>query len=133
MVSLFDTMEIGTLRLKNRFVRSATAECMADSDGRVTQRLVGLYSRLASSGIGLLITGGAFVHPSGRSYVGVTGVHDDSLIPDLTRLSDAVHQRDSRIVMQLYHCGRQGEPMAAGGGLLGPSATADRLIRTNSR
>lgn len=133
MAGLFDPGAVGTMELKNRFVRSATAECMADPQGRVTSRLVALYSRLAQSGVGLIITGGAFVHPSGRSYVGVTGIHDDSLIPDLRHLTDTVHQYDSRIVMQLYHCGRQGEPGAAGGTLVGPSAGADRVVRTSPR
>jgi len=129
MPGLFDPMAIGTLRLKNRFVRSATAECMADPDGLVTPRLLSLYSRLAQGGIGLLITGGAFVHPSGRSYLGVLGAHRDSTIPGLSRLADTVHLSDSRIALQLYHCGRQGEPFATGGSLLAPSPIHDRLLR----
>lgn len=114
-------------------MRSATAECMADDRGLVTPRLVSLYSHLAEGNIGLLITGGAYVHPSGRSYVGVTGVHEDSAVPGLARLAEAVHQRGSRIVLQLYHCGRQGEPQAVGGALLAPSAVPDRLIRVRPR
>jgi 2,4-dienoyl-CoA reductase-like NADH-dependent reductase (Old Yellow Enzyme family) len=129
MVGLFDPAVIGPLWLKNRFVRSATAECMADHRGMVTDRLISFYSTLAEGNIGLLITGGAYVHPSGRSYVGVTGVHDDSTVPGLARLTDAIHERGSRVVLQLYHCGRQGEPEAAGGTLLAPSAAPDRLIR----
>jgi len=129
MPGLFDSGSIGTLHLKNRFVRAATAECMAGPEGEPTRRLVNLYSRLATGNIGLLITGGAYVHPSGRSYLGVVGVHRDSAVHDLTPLTDSVHERDSKIVLQLYHCGRQGEPEAAGGVLLAPSAISDRVVR----
>ncbi len=133
MAGLFDPAVIGPLWLRNRFVRSATAECMADDCGLVTPRLLSFYSRLADGGIGLLITGGAYVHPTGRSYVGVTGVHEDSTVPGLARLVEAVHERNSRIVLQLYHCGRQGEPHAAGGALVAPSPVPDRLIRVRPK
>lgn len=129
MPGLFDPYSIGTLHLKNRFVRSATAECMAGPDGEPTRRLITLYSRLAAGNIGLLITGGAYVHPSGRSYVGVVGVDSDASIRELLPLTNEVHERDSKIVLQLYHCGRQGEAEAAGGVLLAPSAISDRLVR----
>lgn len=130
---LFKPGAIGTLLLKNRFVRSATAECMATAGGEATPRLVALYSRLAAADVGLLITGGAYVHPSGRSYVGVLGAHDDVLIPELRRLTDSVHKRGSRIVLQLYHCGRQGEPDSTGGALLAPSSLSDRIVRVRPR
>lgn len=133
MPGLFDPAAIGTLSLKNRFVRSATAECMSGSEGLITPRLVALYSRLAEGGVGLLITGGAYVHPTGRSYVGVTGIHDDSTLPGLSRLTEAVHERGSKIVLQLYHCGRQGEPSATGGTLLAPSAVPNRIVRIRPR
>ncbi len=133
MPGLFDSASIGTLRLKNRFVRAATAECMSGPEGEPTRRLVNLYARLASGDVGLLITGGAYVHPSGRSYVGVLGAHRDSAVHNLIPLTDAVHERGSRIVLQIYHCGRQGEPEAAGGTLLAPSALSDRVVRKRPR
>ena len=129
MAGLFDPIDIGTLKAKNRFVRSATAESMADPEGQITSRFIALHSRLAKYDVGLLITGGAYVHPSGRSFVGVTGVHRDSVIPDLARLTDAVHEYGAKIILQLYHCGRQGEPEATGGTLLAPSPVASRVVR----
>ncbi len=133
MSGLFEPATIGSLKLRNRFVRSATAECMATPEGVITPRLIALYSRLAKGGIGLLITGGAYVHPTGRSYVGVTGIHEDGVIPGLRRLTEAVHEHDSRVVLQLYHCGRQGEISSVGGTLLAPSPVPDRLVRVRPR
>lgn len=43
--------------LKNRFVRSATAEFLATEGGRVTDQYQNAYERLAKGGVGLIISG----------------------------------------------------------------------------
>lgn len=69
-----------------------------------------LYQRLAAGGAALIVTGGAYVHPKGRSYEGCLGVHDDDQIPGLSELARVVHQHSTPILLQLYHCGRQRRP-----------------------
>ncbi|HCW50593.1 MAG TPA: hypothetical protein DGR79_00765, partial [Clostridiales bacterium] len=72
--SSFTPFRLGsTLELRNRLVRGSTAECMADSAGRVTVDLLRLYRRLAAGGVALIVTGGAYVHPHGRGYEGCLG------------------------------------------------------------
>ncbi|MFO7963874.1 MAG: NADH:flavin oxidoreductase [Desulfobacterales bacterium] len=51
------------MTLKNRFVRSATIEGMADSDGSPGPKLKTLYRDLASGGIGLISTGACCTDP----------------------------------------------------------------------
>lgn len=53
--------EIGTLTIKNRFVRSATYERLATDDGYVTDELIEFYKTLARGGVGLIITGLAYI------------------------------------------------------------------------
>ena len=55
MKTLFDPTRIGTLQLRNRLVRSATWEAMADETGRLTPRLKRVYRDLAEGGTGLII------------------------------------------------------------------------------
>ncbi len=43
MKSLFDKTCIKTMKLKNRFVRSATWEGMGTEEGHITERLLNLY------------------------------------------------------------------------------------------
>jgi hypothetical protein len=50
MDTLFTPGRIGTLTLPNRLVRSATAERMADADGRPRPQLSALYEELARGG-----------------------------------------------------------------------------------
>ncbi|MBN1537305.1 MAG: NADH:flavin oxidoreductase [Anaerolineales bacterium] len=103
---LFTPHNIGNLRLPNRLVRSATAERMTDlQDGRPQPRLAELYRQLARGGVGLIITGHMFVHPSGKAHSGMTGVYSDELIPALASLAEAVHQEEGLIAAQINHGG----------------------------
>jgi 2,4-dienoyl-CoA reductase-like NADH-dependent reductase (Old Yellow Enzyme family) len=71
---LFQPKNIGTLELSNRLVRSATAEYMSDLEGKPEQPVADLYAELARGGIGLIISGHAFVHEGGRCNVHMTGL-----------------------------------------------------------
>ncbi len=67
---LFDPYRIGSLELKNRFVRSATRDAMADDSGAVTGDSLVLYRGLGQGGVGLIVTGHAFVSPFGQAVCG---------------------------------------------------------------
>lgn len=107
MSALFTPGNIGTLALPNRLVRSATAERMADAEGRPRPQLRALYKELARGGVGLIITGHMYVHPSGKAHPEMTGIYADELIPDLAELADTVHREGRRVVAQINHGGMQ--------------------------
>ena len=54
MSVVFEPHKIGKLEVKNRFVHSATYECMAEETGKVTDKLIKRYSKLAQGEIGLI-------------------------------------------------------------------------------
>jgi len=107
MNKLHDPGIVGTLTLKNRLVRSATAERMADKKGRLTPKIFPFYEDLARGGVGLIITGHMYVHPSGKAHPEMTGIYKDNLIPDLADLAETVHDQGGKIVAQINHGGRQ--------------------------
>ena len=107
MTKLFEPGRIAGLTLANRLVRSATAEYMADPAGRPEPPMVEMYEALAQGGVGLIVTGHAFVHPSGRYRLEMTGVYDDDLIPSLEALTKAVHDQGGKVAMQINHGGRR--------------------------
>ncbi len=107
MPPLFEPMTINGMTLANRFVRSATWEGLASSDGCVTQALIDCMTRLADGGVGLIITGHAFVEREGQASPWQLGLHDEASIPGLKKLVGAVHARKGRIVAQLAHAGRR--------------------------
>ncbi len=122
MSALFSPINIGNVGIPNRFVSSATHECMAMETGEVSDELIKRYERVAQGGVGLAITGLMFVHTSGRGYKYQTGIHHDSMIQGLKRLTDAVHQAGGKIAFQLAHCGRQTTKKMSGQTPLAPSS-----------
>ena len=105
MSNLFEPTEINGMRLANRFVRSATWEGMAADDGAVTPKLTQTLVALAEGGVGLIITGHAYVSPEGQAGPWQLGIHKDELVEGLTSMCDAVHQAGGKIVAQLAHAG----------------------------
>ena len=93
MSRLFEPTEINGMRLDNRFVRSATWEGMAAEDGAVTPRLTQTMVALAKGGVGLIISGHAYVSPEGQAGPWQLGIHKDELGEGLTSMCDAVHRQ----------------------------------------
>jgi 2,4-dienoyl-CoA reductase-like NADH-dependent reductase (Old Yellow Enzyme family) len=91
MIDPFKPYGIGNLKLKNRFVRSATWDVTADVNGSVTDNSVALFQELAKGDIGLIITGFAFVSLLGQASPGQYGAHTDEMIPGLRRLVETAH------------------------------------------
>jgi len=122
MSELFEATNLNGMTLKNRFVRSATAEGMAAEDGEATPRLINLMGELAEGGAGLIITGHAYVDKRGQASPAQLGIYDDKLIPGLRAMVDAVHERDGTIVAQLAHSGLLAIPKLINSAPLAPSA-----------
>ena len=93
MSILFEPIQLDDLKIKNRFVCSATYEGRAKETGEVTEGIIKRYRNLAKGDVGLAITGYMYVHPIGRAFKYQTGIHSDSMIPGLSELVQAVHQK----------------------------------------
>jgi len=130
---LFNPVFFPSLTLNNRFVRSATHDFMADKEGFVTSRQVDLFRELAYGEIGLIITGHAYVHPSGQASLFQLGVSDDLYISGLSRIAEAVHAFSSRVFLQISHAGRQTKPKLCGCEPLAPSPVYDPVFKVTPR
>lgn len=124
MRNIFDETRINHLVLNNRLVRSATWEGMCTEEGRPTAKLAAYYATLARGGIGLVITGYAFIRPDGKQLPGQMGVHTGSFMAEMKMLTDAVHHEGGKICLQLVHCGGQTSQKTAGCQPVAPSAVA---------
>jgi len=107
MTILFEPVKIKSMELRNRFVRSATYDGCADRTGNVTDQQVRLFEKLAHGGVGLIITGIAYVHPCGQISPAQNSIANDDCIPGFERIIDAVHKRGAKIAVQLFHAGRE--------------------------
>lgn len=133
MSILFTPVKIGSMTVPNRFVRSATHEYMADDEGNVSDNQVELYRRLAEGEVGLIITGHAFVQPSGKASPRQTAVYDDRFVQGLARIPEAVRGYPTRIVLQISHAGRQTKARLCGCVPVSPSAVYDPVSKIMPR
>ena len=105
MSRLFEAGEINGMKLKNRFVRSATWEGMAADDGSCSPKLISFMADLARGGVGLIISSHSYVQKVGQAGNGQIGIHEDRMIPGLEKMTTAVHDQRGKIVCQLAHAG----------------------------
>lgn len=113
-MKVFENAFIGSLTLKNRFVRSATGERMATPEGFCSPGLVKVVRGLAEGGVGMIIPGHAAVAAEGRSDPGQLGIFDDAGISGLEKLTAAAHENGAAVVLQLTHAGAKADPEIAG-------------------
>ncbi|RJP37703.1 MAG: NADH:flavin oxidoreductase [Desulfobacteraceae bacterium] len=105
MSVLFTSGRIGGMTTANRFVRSATWEGLAADNGAATPKLIRAMIDLAEGGVGLIISGHAFVSPEGQAGPWQLGIDKDELIDGLKQMTEAVHGAGGKIVAQLAHAG----------------------------
>jgi len=133
MSILFTASSIKSVKIKNRFVRSATYEGMGTSDWRPTRKLAELYCELADAEVGLIITGGIHVDrdiefQKARYGSFQMAIDRDNCIKDWRKITELVKSYGAKIMMQIYHPGRRGgiSPIA-------PSSVTDRALNIKSR
>lgn len=130
MSNLFTTSYIGTMALKNRFIRSATWENMATEDGHMTDKLYRIYEELAQGGVGLIVTGYANIVAEEKPNAGMMGIYNDSFINEYRKLTDKVHQYDAKIIMQIAYGGTKSTYNIGERQIFAPSAVPERGTQT---
>ena len=125
--ALFEPVKIKNLPLRNRLVRSATAEGLATDQGLPTPGLRDLYLRLAANQVGLIITSGAMIEdwPHGPASLGLLSplsMARDSKVEPWREITAAVKSRGAAVAMQIGHLGRQDIPALRGSEPIAPSA-----------
>jgi 2,4-dienoyl-CoA reductase-like NADH-dependent reductase (Old Yellow Enzyme family) len=92
MPELFEPTSIGNLVIKNRFVRSATWEGMATKGGLMKKGLLCLSADIARGGVGLIISGHAYVSHEGQATPFQLAASSDSNIRGLREMAEVVHE-----------------------------------------
>jgi 2,4-dienoyl-CoA reductase-like NADH-dependent reductase (Old Yellow Enzyme family) len=123
--------KIGNLKIKNRFVRSATAESRA-SDGHVNDNLINFYKALAEGGVGLIITGITAVQENAYNSEAQMRISDDKFIPGLKKIADTAHAYGNgcKIALQLHHTGTQNRIETT---RVAPSAVYNPFLKSSPR
>lgn len=102
--SLFDPVRIGALELSNRIVMAPLTRSRA-GEGLVPSPLAAeYYGQRASAG--LIISEATQVGPLAQGYIATPGIYTREQVEGWRRVTDEVHRRGGRIVVQLWHVGR---------------------------
>ncbi len=117
------TLPNGTA-LKNRLLMAPMTTCTGFYDGSVNSELVEYYRARAGS-IGTVIVECCFIDDKGLAFPGAIGIDTDSKVPGLAKIAQAIKEKGSKAVLQIYHGGRMTEPKLIGGqSPVAPSALA---------
>lgn len=112
------------VELKNRIIMAPMTTCSGFYEGSVTSDLIEYY-HARSGEIGTIIVECGFVDKKGLAFPGAIGLDSDDKIEGLAKIAQAIKEKGSKAIIQVYHGGRMVDPKLIGGlSPVGPSAIA---------
>jgi len=107
MSKLYSPVKLGAIDLAHRVVFAPMTRLRSEQPGDVPGDLMAeFYGQRASKG-GLLIAEATPVSILGRGYLGAPGIYSDEQVAGWRKVTDAVHAKGGKIVLQIWHVGRQ--------------------------
>ncbi|MES2664230.1 MAG: alkene reductase [Pseudomonadota bacterium] len=123
MSHLFNTITVGDLTLSNRIVMAPLTRGRAGLNSIPNKLMMEYYRQRAAAG--LIISEATHISPQGKGWVGAPGIHNSEQVAAWQYVTDAVHQANGKIFLQLWHMGRASHPDFHNGELpVAPSAIA---------
>ena len=104
MTTLFDSLKLGRIELKNRIVMAPMTRSRANDEGVQPGFVAEYYSQRASGG--LLISEATNISPMAKGYVRTPGIYTPEQIDSWRPVTAAVHGKGGKIFMQVFHTGR---------------------------
>ena len=101
---LFEPLKLGDLQVPNRIFMAPLTRNRAHADGTPGELAIEYYRQRA--GAGLIISEATQISPMGKGYLDTPGIHEANHVEAWKKITDAVHDEDGRIYLQLWHVGR---------------------------
>ena len=102
--SLFSPLQLGAIQLRNRIIMAPLTRMRAGANHVPTPMNADYYAQRASAG--LIITEGTAVSDDAHGYPNAPGIYTAEQITGWRAVTDTVHARGGRIIMQIAHNGR---------------------------
>ncbi|HKH16643.1 MAG TPA: FAD-dependent oxidoreductase [Solirubrobacteraceae bacterium] len=118
---LLTAINLGPVRLRNRVV-STSHQTGLVHDHLPTADLVAYHAARARGGVGAIFLEATAVDPSGLLTSHTLGGFLPAIVPGYRRLADAAHEHDTRLLVQLFHGGREQISAAPRAPAVAPSA-----------
>jgi N-ethylmaleimide reductase len=114
--NLLKAYDLADLKLKNRVIMAPMTRSRADNEGNIpTDLMAEYYAQRASSG--LIITEGSQISKRAVGYINTPGIHSKKQVEGWKKVTKAVHDKEGKIFIQLWHVGRMSHPDFHGGEL----------------
>ncbi|DAZ95573.1 TPA: hypothetical protein N0F65_005889 [Lagenidium giganteum] len=124
---LFSTVTLGgtnsPIQLQHRVAMAPLTRCRADGDGVQPAYAATYYGQRASAG-GLIVAEATNISATARGYYGSPGIYTQQQIDAWKAVTSAVHDKQGKIFLQLWHTGRVGHPSNQPNGQLPVSSSA---------
>jgi 2,4-dienoyl-CoA reductase-like NADH-dependent reductase (Old Yellow Enzyme family) len=105
MSKLLEPLTVGELELPNRIVMAPLTRNRATMPGRVPNGLMReYYAQRASAG--MILSEATSVEPMGVGYPSTPGIWSQDQVEGWKAITEAVHEKGGRILLQLWHVGR---------------------------
>lgn len=101
---LFSPTRLGDITVANRIAMAPLTRNRAQPDRTPSPLAAEYYGQRASAG--LIIAEATQINPLGQGYLDTPGIHTDAQVRGWKAITDEVHARGGRIVLQLWHVGR---------------------------
>ena len=105
MNPLTSPLRAGDLQLPNRVLMAPLTRARSAQPGDIPYDLNAEYYA-QRAGAGLIISEASQISPQGKGYAFTPGIHSDEQVAGWKLVTDAVHEKGGRIVLQLWHVGR---------------------------
>ena len=121
-LDLFSPVKLGSMQLSNRIVMAPLTRNRAGEHGVPQPLNVTYYEQRASAG--LIVTEATPISAMAHGYPALPGIYTDAQVAGWKKITDAVHAKGGKIVIQLWHVGRISHPTLLPDGALpvAPSA-----------
>jgi len=107
-IDLFSPVKLGNLQLNNRMIMAPMTRNRADKNNVPQSMNIKYYRQRASAG--LIITEASQVSAEGVGYPATPGIYNDDQVAGWKKITDAVHEENGLIYIQLWFCGRISHP-----------------------
>ncbi|WP_455539303.1 NADH:flavin oxidoreductase [Terrisporobacter sp.] len=125
MKLLMQPIKIKNIKINNRIVMPPMATSKS-GDGMVTDDLINYYDEKSKGGyIGLIITEHSYVSKEGMADKGQVSISRDSDIEGLKRITETIHNNDSKVIAQISHAGSSAKPSVTGCEIISASEVAN--------
>jgi 2,4-dienoyl-CoA reductase-like NADH-dependent reductase (Old Yellow Enzyme family) len=129
---LLTPVDLGPVTLANRVV-STSHQTGLVHDHLPTDDLCAYHAARARGGVGAIFLEATAVDPSGLLTSHTLGGFLPEIVPGYRRLADAVHSHGSRLLVQLFHGGREQISSAPRAPAVAPSAVPSARFKSEPR